>query len=108
MGSSYPIFVTMSLHIWTVFCLTQSLALAEYTVFREIDPVTHVAEEAPTAPNQCYQFTWDGAYDEEADLTRTCDDYFPNDVCFPPLVYTNGSNPMSGPRYTSPHSVGQG
>ena len=35
----------MSLRILIFFYLTQSLALAEYTVFREIDPVTHIAEE---------------------------------------------------------------
>eukprot|EP00090_Calanus_glacialis_P006573 TRINITY_DN15110_c0_g1_i1.p1 TRINITY_DN15110_c0_g1~~TRINITY_DN15110_c0_g1_i1.p1 ORF type:complete len:214 (+),score=60.73 TRINITY_DN15110_c0_g1_i1:32-643(+) len=89
--------MSVSLSVWIAVCLSHSVALAEYSVYREIDPSTHAAAEAPTQPNQCYQFTWDGAYDEEDDLTRTCDDYFPTDVCFPPLVYTNGSNPMSGP-----------
>ena len=105
--------ISVSQSVWTVVCLSHSVALAEYSVYREIDPSTHAAAEVgmvctvvftvptslqvPTQPNQCYQFIWDGAYDEEDDLTRTCDDYFPTDVCFPPLVYTNGSNPMSGP-----------
>ena len=39
--------------------------------------------------NECWKFTWAGVYDEEEDEDKTCSDYMPGDLCFPPLVFTN-------------------
>merc|ERR1719483_192258 len=90
-----PVCKSAFLSILTSICLCQGVARAEHAVYTDTD----VAEETPTptVTNQCWQFTWDGAYDVAEDLSPSCDDYFPNDVCFPPIIPTNGSNTMSGP-----------
>jgi len=84
----------MLYYLYLLLSLYPSLSTASYST---ITPITEEGGVPIPTTNECYQFTWDGAYDEEADLSRTCDDYFPSDVCFPPLVYTNGTNPMTGP-----------
>ena len=90
--------------------LSISSVFTETVVYRQIDPKTGVPEEVKfieqlkefyvclqvITKNECWQFTWDGSYNP-ADETKSCADFFPQDVCFPPLVYTNGENPMNGP-----------
>ena len=54
------------------------------------------------ADDECWQFTWAGAFDDDgSDDGKTCDDFRPADVCFPPLVFTNpnqtNSNGLTGP-----------
>jgi len=39
----------------------------------------------------CYRYSWAGVYDEAEDSGKLCDDFFPDDICFPPLVFTNAT-----------------
>merc|ERR1711862_291750 len=39
----------------------------------------------------CYRNSWAGVYDPEEDDGKLCDDFFPDDICFPPLVFTDGA-----------------
>ena len=39
----------------------------------------------------CYRYSWAGVYDPEEDDGKLCDDFFPDDICFPPLVFTDGA-----------------
>jgi len=70
--------------------------------------ITRVEPQSPgdilpeVADDECWQFTWAGAFDDDgSDDGKTCDDFRPADVCFPPLVFTNpnqtNSNGLTGP-----------
>ena len=41
--------------------------------------------------NQCWRFTWVGDADETTDTNIGCDSFFPDDLCFEPIVFTNSS-----------------
>ena len=41
--------------------------------------------------DECWRFTWGGPYDENEDAGKVCADFFPNDLCFMPLIFTNQS-----------------
>ena len=47
--------------------------------------------------NECWRFTWVGDLDETSDTSIGCDSFFPDDLCFEPIVFTNGSGSGIGP-----------
>merc|ERR1712126_695243 len=44
----------------------------------------------------CYRFTWAGVYDAEEDEGKQCEDYFPDDICFQPLLFTKNATTCVG------------
>ena len=48
--------------------------------------------------NECWRFTWVGEADESTDTSVDCNSYYPDDLCFMPIVFTNGSS-ASGPDF---------
>ena len=46
--------------------------------------------------NECWRFTWVGDMDETTDTNIGCDSFFPDDLCFEPIVFTNTNSSTSG------------
>ena len=59
------------------------------TMFSFVQPVE--------GSNECWRFTWVGDLDETSDTSIGCDSFFPDDLCFEPIVFTNGSGSGIGP-----------
>ena len=68
------------------------LIKAEITVYKDVKTGEVLAKD------ECWKFTWVGVYDEEE--TFNCNDFFPEDLCFPPLIYTNSSTGTGSPDLT--------
>merc|ERR1712244_139963 len=47
--------------------------------------------------NECWRFTWVGDADESTDTSVDCREF--DDMCFMPIVFTNGSGTVSGPDF---------
>ena len=54
--------------------------------------------QAVPGSNECWRFTWVGEADESTDTSVDCNSYYPDDLCFMPIVFTNGSS-ASGPDF---------
>jgi len=59
------------------------------SVRSEITSYRDVRTNETLGENECWRFTWVGPYDEDEDSGKVCADFFPEDLCFPPLVFTN-------------------
>ena len=71
-------------------CIFEALFIKGYFGF--VDNESHENVLYSIHPIQtCYRYSWAGVYDPEEDDGKLCDDFFPDDICFPPLVFTDGA-----------------
>merc|ERR1719150_414663 len=66
---------------------------AEVTTYTDLS-----TNQAVPGSNECWRFTWVGEADESTDTSVDCNSYYPDDLCFMPIVFTNGSS-ASGPDF---------